>query len=896
MDDKNNNGSGQVNSAIYEVLRLQLLAGKDLVEARDFARTIPGFSESEIDSTILALQNNLNRCYNFRDPATLVADDRVNFHRWYVGSTSDSKKWIALSEFLQSEGRTASELELIDRASTRVVSLLPAPGGEEYSGRGLVMGYVQSGKTTNFMSVAAKCADEGYRLIIVLSGVTNNLRDQTQSRLYTAFTSQQALDWHWLTGEKKDFTPTPNAANTLSTPQNRTIMVIKKNAGRLQKLLNWLETVPFEIRKTIPMLVIDDEADQASVNTAKGRARRTAINDRLLKLMNPNFMPKHAYVGYTATPFANMLIDPNEAKDLFPRDFIVSLPKGEGYFGAEQLFGRDAFDESDPGACEGSDIIRKISDDDRVKLGMAASVKGANSSELPQSLIDALNWFILATAARRFRSSQNDWSSMLIHASGRVAAHKEMAILVQSYLNHIRNLSPQAFHKIFENLWSIECDAAVEFRGQNYQPVYSELAESVHELAMKAKLIVDNNQSQDRLDYEMGDPEIPVVVVGGNTLARGLTLEGLISSYFLRTSNAYDSLLQMGRWFGYRRGYEDLQRIWMQNDLISWFSDLATVEAEIRDQIEQYSADEVTPLQVPILIRTHPSMQVTSAAKMYNAVPARVGLSKQRLETILFKTNDEDWLNHNLECGKTFIDTIIQSDINFEVGLGGTRVARNVPVEILKSFLENYKFFEDARRVNKDVILRYIDHVLSVGELEFWNVMLLTKANPDASEQLFDFGHSLSVAKLNRAAVKDDNEHKNIKALASPSDAARDVPLGLADDFKKVRGDSKSRATEFLNLRKKAGYAKFGLIGLYIVDKDSQPTIFRPDGTYNRAPLEAKQDLLGITFFFPESSLQDATVTYLAPPPVKTPEVIEIEEDDEEYLESADVLDAAEGQ
>jgi len=881
--------TSEYNEIIYELLHGRLIKGMDLADAMTSIESSYGFLAKDIEIAASAIRANLSKFYVFENPTTIAAKDRAGFFRWYLGPTEVSRNWIALRTYLSTEGRTDSELDSIDLSSSRVVSLLPSPGADKAQGRGLVMGYVQSGKTTNFMSVAAKCADEGYRLIVVLSGVTNNLRDQTQSRLHGALSSAGDLHWHWLTDGKKDFTPTPNAANILSTNPNRSVMVIKKNAGRLQKLITWLESVPIEIRATIPMLVIDDEADQASVNSAKGIARKTAINKRLLRLLDSDLMPKHAYVGYTATPFANMLIDPNESEDLFPRDFIVNLPKGEGYFGAEQLFGRDAFDDDDPGACEGSDLIREIPVDDKALLGKAASVKGALSSSMPESLKMAIRWFLLSTAARRTRSGKKQWSSMLIHSSGRLLAHQEMEILVRAYLGELRNLPRDHFDNIFRIQWQSESEAGAELRGSIAQNEYAELADLAHGLTMKAVVIVDNSRSQDRLDYEDGDPEIPVLVVGGNTLARGLTLEGLISSYFLRSSNAYDSLLQMGRWFGYRPGYEDLQRIWMTPDLTEWFSELATVEAEIRTQIERYSSDEITPLELPVLIRTHPKMQVTAAAKMYNAIQAKVGFSGGRHETNLLDVKNKSWLESNLTAGKNFVRSIEQAGIKFEIGLRGTLIARGVPLALLKNFMSQYSFFQDARIVNEKVMMDYIDKVNQNGELQTWNVMLVTKSNITNENRTFEYADGISVATLGRTPVSVSNTHARFKAFAGSTDAGLDVPLGLEKKYNEIRTSvEKDKAKQYHELRATAGYAKTGLLGLYVIDKDSKPV--RPSET--RSDLDAALDVLGLTFFYPKSAMVDSTVSYIGPLAYIPVEEVEVEEDDEGYLDTADELDA----
>jgi hypothetical protein len=467
-----------------------------------------------------------------------------------------------------------------------------------------------------------------------------------------------------------------------------------------------------------------------------------------------------------------------------------------------------------------------------------------------------------------------------------------MEKLVNDYLASLRNLPRGKFDEIFESVWVTESKVGSELRGSLQQAFYSDISNETHELAMKTKVIVDNSKSQDRLDYEHGDSEIPVIVVGGNTLARGLTLEGLISSYFLRTSNAYDALLQMGRWFGYRPGYEDLQRIWMSPDLAEWFSDLATVEAEIRSQIERYSSDEITPLELPVLIRTHPKMQVTSAAKMYNAIQARVGFSGRRHETNLIEVKNAPVLKRNLLAGQNFVKSILEAEIDFEIGIRGTLVARGVPVELVKSFMSEYSFFHDARVVNEKAMLDYIEKVNKVGELETWNIMLISKSKIKPDEATHVYVGGLSVAKLTRTPVNISSTHATFKAFASPSDAGMDVPIGLEERYSLIATSQElNKADEYHKLRSSAGYSKTGLLGLYIIDKKSKP--IRP--SKSKPDLDAPLDVLGLTFFYPKSSMVDSTVSYIGPAPYKPIVEVEVDDEDEDYLNAADELDELQG-
>ena len=251
------------------------------------------------------------------------------------------------------DGWPPERIDAVDRATDHVVAHTPRPMNPNYRAKGLVVGYVQSGKTTNFTSVIAKLADEEYRMVIVLSGIHNGLRRQTQARLDTQLTQLNPERWLTLTSETSDFQrPTFNASVALRSDKV-VLAVVKKNAAVLRRLVAWLdEPLARDALKSSPVLVIDDEADQASVATK-------SINPLIQRLLG--LMPKSTYVGYTATPFANVFIDPSESNDLYPRDFILNLPQPEGYFGPEKIFGRDELEtDQGSGPVDGYDMVRIV--------------------------------------------------------------------------------------------------------------------------------------------------------------------------------------------------------------------------------------------------------------------------------------------------------------------------------------------------------------------------------------------------------------------------------------------------------------------------------------------------------------------------------------------------------
>lgn len=838
-------------------------------------------SEVLIDLAIANYRSRRDHVYDLEDPYVITSDGKKSERsRWYAGPTENSVYWNFVKTRLEHEGRSKIEIEEVLDSSSTILGLLDPPASQvAFSSRGLVLGYVQSGKTTNFIATAAQAADSGYRLIVVLSGVTNNLRKQTQDRLERSLTGTNPNNWHWLTSLDADFNESKNANQLLSPPGNRVIAVIKKNNSRLKSLKKWLNSAPLLTRQGLPVLFIDDEADQATINSAKVAHRQTAINKTLTEILDTKFLPRHAYLGYTATPFANILSDARTEQQLFPRDFIYPLKRPENYFGAEQLFGRNPLAEEEQEISQGRNIVISVSSKDRSQLGKLANTNSVvTEPTLPNSLLEAIKWFIVSTAARRCRSKKNKFSTMLIHTSGRIYAHQDMKTLVEKQLNSWKKLPPNEISRLFEDCWDSEKSRGT-IDGDEQLPKFIEIESLVSKVLDELKLIVDNSRSDDRLVYDFGREEesVPFIVVGGNTLARGLTLEGLICSYFMRTSSYYDSLLQMGRWFGYRVGYDDLQRIWMQDDLIPMFRDLALVEEEVRSQITELAKEGRQPIQVPILIRDHPIMGITAPNKMNYAKKLRIGYAEKRTETITFSSNPE-WLQHNLDATKNFVTTLSSRGlIGQNKSDQGFDMAQEVPWDLVKEYVLSYNFLETARIANGELISKYVDLHQGKGELEKWNIFFYKTLH--STKPSVNFGHGIEISPINRSAKDIDplTGAFNIHHLVSSVDGAADVPLGrreLQQRYSSQLSDSGMRIA-----RKDFGLQKTGLLGIYLVDKNSEAM------AKDRIPLNVDNHIVGLGFFFPKSSLDIGVVDYYGP---DLPDENIFEDD---YLEDADNQD-----
>lgn len=761
---------------------------------------------------------------------------------WYAGPGQKDRFWPALKGQFEFENWPDERIDSVHRASSTVVAHTPRPDGASWDAKGLVVGYVQSGKTTNFTSVIAKLADVDYKMVIVLSGVHNGLRRQTQVRLDEHLRDLNSDNWMTMTGESQDFIrPTQDASAVLSAGPT-VLAVIKKNVAILRRVIRWLDTP--NGRKALqssPVLVIDDEADQASVATGR-------INPLIRKLLS--LMPKSTYIGYTATPFANVFIDPTQ-DDLYPKSFILNLPRPEGYFGPEKIFGRDAVegedDSGENGPPDGYDMVRLVPEDDVPLLRPGGSQAATDfSPTMTEEVVDSVHWFWLATAARRARGDAGH-STMLIHTSVKIAVHESFRPPLEDMraaaIKGLGSGDPTVLDR-WRNHWEKEssCVPAEDFaRTQN---TFEEVLEHLPAVVASTRIVLDNYRSQDRLDYS--DPSVVAIAVGGNTLSRGLTLEGLVVSLFVRGATAYDTLLQMGRWFGYRTGYEDLPRIWMTPTLAAAFRHLATVEYEMRDDIDRYQRENLTPTQLAVRIRTHPSLRIT--AKMGAAQPAYVSYAGRRLQTRYFSTEDADWLARNREAA----DVLVRDSFRYGTAerLSSAHLFRNVSVSQIKTFLSRYEVHQDSPDLDPAMMIRYIDKQLEAdpATLEKWSVAVVFSDGPEVG-----IG-GLTVKTVIRSRLNDHLPARaDIKTLMSKQDRALDLTLTAAE----AKEETESGLVELRN--RDSVHRDRGLLVLYAIDPKSDPKDPnpRPGGLEPaRIALDAAGVVIGMGVVFPGNAQQ----------------------------------------
>lgn len=834
-------------SSMAELIRQRLPGSSGLEQASELVR-------GNLESLLGRFSEVHDRL--FREAVELVQKEIGNpveiLHRhsllkqlapsWYKGPRSTDLQWPALVEYLKNVKRwDDTTIASVDAMSTEIVSLLEDPAKEDFACRGLVVGYVQSGKTANMTAVIAKAADAGYNLVVVLAGLTNALRKQTQVRLETDIVDRYRHNWNLLTHRDDD--------GDFRTPANRAfqpphagyvnLAVLKKNKSPLEHFTQTVSRTPNPVRSRLRVLVIDDECDQASVNSSDDEYKLTVINEKIRNILS--LLPGVSYVGYTATPFANVLINPypqnsGQLDDLYPKDFITALPKPSGYFGTEDLFGRSPVDAGEEGADEeGYDMIRSISLEDENSLQPPSRKdKDAFIPQMPPSLEEAVLYFLACCAARRVRGQSGQHMSMLVHTSAYVVMHERVADLIRGWIDVHQTDLARATGVIGERMmavWNREAPALPGSITSARKVTFEQLKLELAEVLSALEIPVENGFSDDRIDYGSGPRTY--IVVGGSVLARGLTIEGLMVSYFLRSSSQYDTLLQMGRWFGYRLGYEDLPRIWMTDDLALAFRALATVETEIRSDIAEYKERNVTPMEFAVRIRTIPGMAVTAANKMRAARVVDVSFSGKHVQTIRFESNDRSVVNRNWQAGSSLLVDL--RDSGHAASQRTRRYFTDVPLSKVLVFLRQYLVHPSHKELSARFLLDYITG--RTDHLARWNVGLWEPNKNDApTAELGNFG---SVKLNTRAKLKGPSQVADIKALMSKRDILIDCPgLTVSDgDW----GTLKAAREEYIG--------SVPLLLLYPIDKHSSP---QRDSKV-REPLNAVDNLLGFGIVFPGS-------------------------------------------
>lgn len=798
---------------------------QEIENAVNIVVSIPNYTDIDREALIREIQS----LYNIRMDDFKIIEASERRVPWISENKSSIEWsfWKRYRDYLQLDKNYADNvLNQLDKLTDRTLDGLFNPTMKEgISKYGLVVGQVQSGKTSNYTGLICKAADAGYKLIIVLAGIHNNLRSQTQLRLDEGFLGfdtqhQRAFDEngikigvgkfsqnsvaHSLTSSLDNGDFTAGAANSLGINFNTNepiVAVVKKNSRVLERLLVWLTAQAITTadgRKIIDsksILLIDDEADNASINTNPDDDTSTKINSLIRDILR--LFHKSGYVGYTATPFANIFI-PIEDDQIFPRDFIINIPAPTNYIGPDKVFGIRPL-EDDEISDNVLPIVNRI-DDFTTFIPNGHKRHSELPTSLPDSLHNAIKCFIITCAIRRLRGQENAHNSMLVHVSRFINWQQHIKQLVENVFDFYRRGIEMKVPSIIE-----EMRKTFEEDGENYKSYitvstqilnsglkdidtsiavhnWEDVEQYLYDAVLRIQVKEINGGSADALNYFDHRNGLSVIAIGGDKLSRGLTLEGLSVSYYLRASRMYDTLMQMGRWFGYRPGYVDLCRLFTSRELNEWFCHITLASEELRSEFD-YMADVAgsTPEQYALKVRTHPGvLQISASNKIRRAVNVDVSWAGRLVESYQLQKNPTI-IQNNLTATMELINSLSNDYTTNRNNFLWT----DVKTDLVKPFFQTFKVPDSLVRVDPSNLLQFIEVQNANGELTNWNIGLMSKADTEKRYEITNNETKLSVGywlRSNASERVDDQTYFIRKNhIISPKDEFIDLSKEVFD-------------------------------------------------------------------------------------------------------------------
>jgi hypothetical protein len=719
--------------------------------------------------------------------ASVLGDDRghedwLNRRRPEV----EWRFWNAYRRYLIANRMPLEVVNRLDAISDDIIGRLEwplRPGA--WDRRGMLVGQVQSGKTANYTGLVCKAADVGYKVIVVLAGMHNSLRSQTQRRLDEGFLGLDSRTGPGFEGtrralgvgeggmkhpgaismtsseERGDFSKAiaTRIAARIDRDSPPVLLVLKKNATILRNFTEWVTSIherphPDTGRMVVPdlpLLVIDDEADNASVNTKDiemevdedgkviAETDPTTINRLIRKLLFS--FEQSACVGYTATPFANIFIyedqeSPTYGEDLFPRSFILRIKPPSNYMGPAEVFGVVAEEHAqEDEERRGLPIVRTV--DDAQEWIPDKHKKTWLPGPLPPSLKQAMRSFIVTCAARAARGDRTVHNSMLVHVTRYVAVQAHVGEQVEAELLSLTNQlrygsgqSESSLRKDLRRLWKEDYVRTSHlmpdpYRGDDvaWKDVDAQLADAASKIVVREI----NGSAGDALEYADHPDGVSVIAIGGDKLSRGLTLEGLSVSYYLRASKMYDTLMQMGRWFGYRPDYGDLCRLYTTQELQLWYRNITLANEELLAKFDEMAAVGSTPERFALYVRTSPDgLLVTAPAKMRNSTRLELTFSGSIVETTIFDRDESKQLS-NFKAADAFFRHQTRSGRLSNERVADNFVWRSVPGEDVAELLASWQTAETAQKARGPVLAHYVRSRLSADELTDWTVALISR-------------------------------------------------------------------------------------------------------------------------------------------------------------------------
>lgn len=747
-----NENQEQVISMVMVAIKPGEVVEQDKIkEFVEKARAWFPISDSEAESVVAELESRLAVRM---DRGSFVSEK--NHVSWYFAAKSEINPmfWTRYRHYLMKDaGLNPDVINSIDGSTDQMMDLLYNPkSDEEFHRRGLVIGDVQSGKTSTYLALINKAADAGYRIIILLTGTIEKLRRQTQARTdegfvgldSTALTKKNSVivgvgnydhrvNGFAITSTTSDFNS--NAAKQfsgkLASITDPVIFVLKKNKSVLEKLETWLRlfnTNPATNKIDLPLLLIDDEADNASVSTKTGEDP-TTINKYIRMILK--LFSKDSYVGFTATPYANIFIDPDTESDmfgddLFPRDFIYALEAPTNYIGATSVF-----------PVQGKYHYMLQPDNDCEQYTPLKHKKDLVPGEMPLSMKKAIASFMLVNAIRDLRGDKKKHRTMMVNISVFVDVQARIADQMDAYVRDIQReihnyymLGERALQYASFAFLKDVFDEYYSKAEYDWETIQRALWTAVAPIVVRA---VNGGNAAKNLNYDENEENgLRLIAVGGYSLSRGLTLEGLCVSYFYRNTKMYDTLMQMGRWFGYRPRYDDLCQIWINDDAVDWYEYISEAAEELKSEVRRMQAEQRTPKDFGLCVRSDNAvLLVTARNKMRLAqdYTLTVSLSGQIVETPFIHTNENE-LSSNLQATIQLIKSIENHGINVTIDdkrykLSNKPQYLNVPKDLILDYLEQYHshscntHFRTAEIIS--IIKNTTDHTM-----DKWDVVIAT--------------------------------------------------------------------------------------------------------------------------------------------------------------------------
>jgi hypothetical protein len=806
-----------------------------------------------------------------------VLEDNEGHEEWLQNiNKQDWRFWPRLQEYLQGvDPLPRNTLAEHDSSTDDVLGRLESPSRSgSWDRRGLVFGHVQSGKTTHYTALAAKALDAGYQVVIVLAGIHNSLRSQTHERLDyqllgrdSTFFIQAATRGHARQGSRhigvgeRDIQlrrqQPPSVTTFTSSAENgdfrrvvaqqigmdlgegsRLVMVVKKNKTILENLINWLNSLHPHNTIDVPTLVIDDEADQASLDTnhdPETEPRR--INGLIRRLLL--CFERVGFVGYTATPFANIFIPPeieyvNYGRDLFPEQFIVNLQAPSDYIGPSVVFGNPGDESIGMAAQAPLPMFIPVTD---TEIWMPDRHRRTHQpGALPASLKEALLLFILVSAARNCRGHINVHNSMLVHVTRFVDIQARIQNLIDQEIDTWQELILHAEGSAYTNIRDVMLEIWNRQIVTNHQaftsrfpdhnlslPEWTDLWAEVPNVFEKIQTYRINSTSDDALMYRRNPEGVCAVIIGGDRLSRGLTLEGLSISYFLRTSRMYDTLMQMGRWFGYRRNYVDLCRTYTLEGLRNAFREITLAVEELRNDLDFMADANMKPRDFGLRVRT-PSdgLLVTSSNKMRSGEVITVRFAGELVQTLIMPRGESAEENR-----RAVIDLVERMTREPERHVRGKASAHflwhSIPASSVMDFLSAYNAFHTPSFCRHcDGLRRFITSETAQDELTEWTVVIVSRENP-LKNNLYTRIGSLKINFVSRKPQEDSitNDRFETQALVGSADEALDLPEGEYNNIispnSQDRGKREPGRANFRQRIREIRPASRGLLLIYLI-------------------------------------------------------------------------------